>query len=182
MMLDDRMPRTAGVNGGTQPAVAAEKEKPEPLTSEEQAPYDPGPGQPSPDGSGSVQSGDDKPDPPPAAPSAPLPGEPAPAAARLRSPLEEFSDHLLEENLRLDRANHRLELAMIAAFLAASPTLNFLRNAVSRLDADDWRSYRDLAVTLHQQASELAEMLKPLATAEKVTLAAAQPRRFSVVS
>jgi hypothetical protein len=120
---------------------------------------------------GGTEVGDD---PSPAAPSAPIPQEPEPsptvpepealpiAAQRTLTPLEELNSFLLDENLRLSRAHHRVEMALVAALLSVCPTLNWISNTVSRLEPGDWRTFRDLAGDLHRQTTELSAQLAPL--------------------
>lgn len=159
------LPRFAGLYGSTQPGPGQPDPDPAapggiPPGSAEPFPYEPGDiPQPSP----GPLPGEPGYAPPP---DQDHPKEPAPerekVAARVLTPLELLNNHLLEENIALTRRGHRFERAFIAAMLAAIPTFNFVQNAISRLEPEDWRHIRDLIEQVHRQSSELAALTAPL--------------------
>ncbi len=97
----------------------------------------------------------------------PFPGEPGDLPAVSERPsgdaaLIQKIDHIAADLDRVLMRNHRYELAFVAAVVGCQGTLNFVSNAVGKLDASDWRRFPDLAHALHRQATELAATLAPV--------------------
>jgi hypothetical protein len=167
-------PRHRSVYGSAQPGPGSGQPDPVPPAAPGGPPPvsppplkpDPGPAEPFPYEPGDIPVPAPQPE-----PEAPKEPEKVAATSRFLTATEEFNEFLLAENLRLSKANHRLELATIAGLLAAAPTLNYLISAVSRLEPEDWRHCRDLAETLHRQTVELSGKLAPLCRSDKPKLA-----------